>query len=834
MQPRDDVERLLKPTGTALVGGLDRAADPAKLRAQLHRRWGESFHLVDPAGGSIGDIPVYTTLAEVPDPGRPRRAQRRSQPRRRGGRGVRPARRSQPDRHHRRVRGARRRGSRARSPDRRRMAAVTSPAAARKMPAAEAVGKIALVTQSSHMGRVIFQSSAHGVAFSRWAPTGNEANLEAANFIEYFAYADETAVIACYIEGFRDGAKLRRALAAADAAQDTPVVVIEVGRQEAATRMASSHTAHLTGSDAVIDGLFRQYRVLRVEDVDELIETAALHAKLAPEPKGDRVVLYGISGGAVALMAEQAQSHHVAVPVLSEQTQERLHEILPAHLGVSNPVDNGSLYRNGTEEQRRRIFELMCADPSVDVCSSAADRIPPRHHRRLRRRHPRLHAFQRDAGRRDLEHLGDGRSRPTRHSSRAACRSSGASAAASRRWPATSITSGAPSSRARARPTRLQPSGRARGQPSARSTPRRPRRCSAPASPWRRSAPVGSSKEAAEAAAELGFPVVLKAPLPDFPHKSDVGLVRTAIESAAEAAAAYGELEARGRELAPGLDRVPDPRPAAGAGGRRGHRRHHQRPDPRRRAAGRAGRHLHGGARGRQRAPHPGHAGRRGGDGARAPRLRPARGRARNGEGRRGSADPRHARHRRPLRRRPGERRSGARPEPRHRRPPRSRGRRQPDRRRGLSRGARRPGHAARDTRQPLPALLPYLTFAAFSAARTRAGVNGAVRIRTPVASKNAFATAAAAATATGSPTPAAKGVGVRVPLEDDRRHLRRVLEAQDRVADEVRARDVRLAVAVLLDEQAADDLRDRRRRSGSRPAGIDREAGADRLRRRA
>ena len=67
-----------------------------------------------------------------------------------------------------------------------------------------------------------------------------------------------------------------------------------------------------------------------------------------------------------------------------------------------------------------------------------------------------------------------------------------------------------------------------------------------------------------------------------------------------------------------------------------------------------------------------------------------------------------------------------------------------------------------------------YATPAAFSAARTRAGVNGAVRIRTPVASKNAFAIAAAAATVTGSPTPRVLGVA---PLNDDRRHLRASLK---------------------------------------------------------
>ena len=227
-------------------------------------------------------------------------------------------------------------------------------------------GRIGLVTQSGHQGRPLVQGTEFGVAFSRWVPTGNELDLEAADFIEYFAYDDDTAVIAGYFEGFKDPAKLRRALEAANA-QGKPVVALKMGSTEAGTRMASSHTGHLAGSDAVVQGLFAQYGVVRVRDLDELLETAALFAKL-PAGTGGRCGLYSISGGSGTLMAEVAESSGVPVPVLSARTQAGLRELIPDYLTVANPVDNGAQFLvSAPVEDRRRVFDLVAADPDIDV-----------------------------------------------------------------------------------------------------------------------------------------------------------------------------------------------------------------------------------------------------------------------------------------------------------------------------------------------------------------------------------------------------------------------------------------------------------------------------------
>ncbi|MEW6273124.1 MAG: CoA-binding protein, partial [Thermodesulfobacteriota bacterium] len=229
----------------------------------------------------------------------------------------------------------------------------------------EAAGrKVALLTQSGNQGRPIVQGGEEiGLGFSYWVPTGNEADLEIADFLEYFAGHHETAVIAAYVEGFKDHARLRRAADACARARK-PIVLVKVGRSDAGRRMAQAHTGHLAGSDRAIDALFRQYGIVRVEDLDELLETAALFARLE-RPAGDRVCVYGVSGGTSALMSDLLGVYGVALPELAGDTQRRLRALLPSYLTVRNPVDNGAaVLRTG---KGGAILDAIAADPAVDL-----------------------------------------------------------------------------------------------------------------------------------------------------------------------------------------------------------------------------------------------------------------------------------------------------------------------------------------------------------------------------------------------------------------------------------------------------------------------------------
>lgn len=370
-----DLQRMFcKKTGIAYVGRVD--ASP-----QAHnwfRRFGEDvrFCYVNPRGGEAGGMPVFTSMAEVPDyidlavvkvaPAIVPQVIADC-----GRRGVRDvivfssgfsevgaegaaleAKVAAAAREH---------GVRVIGPN-------TNDNTFEQFPIPEQHrgGLIGLVTQSGFNGRPIVEGVAMGAAFRRWVTVGNEVDLEVADFINYFAHDPQTSVIAAYVEGFKSISKLRLALEAANAMKK-PVVMLKMGSTERGARMAASHTGHLAGADAVINGLFKQYGVIRVRDLDELLETANLLAKL-PAGTGPNCALYSVSGGSTTLMAELADSYGVCFPELSPATVEKLYTYLPSYVTVSNPIDNGGGFViSAPQQQRVDVLETIAADPNVDV-----------------------------------------------------------------------------------------------------------------------------------------------------------------------------------------------------------------------------------------------------------------------------------------------------------------------------------------------------------------------------------------------------------------------------------------------------------------------------------
>jgi acyl-CoA synthetase (NDP forming) len=224
--------------------------------------------------------------------------------------------------------------------------------------------RLALITQSGHQGRPIYQAHEElGLAMSHWAPTGNEADLEFADFVRYFSDQPDIGVIAAYIEGFKDG---RTVMLAADhaARRNVPIVCVKVGRTAEGRSMAKAHTGHLTGADDVVSAVFRQYGITRVDGLDELTETSALLAG-ASKPGGDGVCIYAISGGTGAHMADLAAAAGLRLPELTKRTQEDLRQWIPGYLRVSNPVDNGGAPSG--DWRGRKILDAIVADASVDI-----------------------------------------------------------------------------------------------------------------------------------------------------------------------------------------------------------------------------------------------------------------------------------------------------------------------------------------------------------------------------------------------------------------------------------------------------------------------------------
>jgi acyl-CoA synthetase (NDP forming) len=211
------------------------------------------------------------------------------------------------------------------------------------------VGDVGLVSQSGAFGAYAFALAREAaLGLSHWVTTGNEAGLHVADVIEWLARDDATRVILAYLEGCRDGNRLRRALAAARAA-GKPVVVTKVGTTEAGARSAQSHTASLAGEDAVYQAVFDEYGVFRADTLDDFFRLGYVLSRgrhparwqpSAKEPANavTPVALVTVSGGVGIMMADQADALDLPLPPMPEAAATALRTAIP-FASTANPID---------------------------------------------------------------------------------------------------------------------------------------------------------------------------------------------------------------------------------------------------------------------------------------------------------------------------------------------------------------------------------------------------------------------------------------------------------------------------------------------------------------
>jgi acyl-CoA synthetase (NDP forming) len=223
----------------------------------------------------------------------------------------------------------------------RRVAATFSPTVDVKPGGAPLVAtrrRIGIVAQSGGIGFAFYhRAKALGVALSYVVSTGNESDLGAGEFLDYMVQDASTDVILLFIEGIRD---VDRFLAAAHRAAETgkPVIVTKVGRSRAGERAAASHTASMAGWSAAYDAVFAKYGFIVSNDLDEAVTIAAVLAT-NPLPKGDRVAVLTVSGGAGIWGADTVSMQGFAVPELSEGIQSEINKLLPSYGATRNPID---------------------------------------------------------------------------------------------------------------------------------------------------------------------------------------------------------------------------------------------------------------------------------------------------------------------------------------------------------------------------------------------------------------------------------------------------------------------------------------------------------------
>ena len=223
-------------------------------------------------------------------------------------------------------------------------------------------GRLALISQSGAVGIVLGeQTRAAGLGLSAFLSVGNKLDVSPNDLLCFFEHDDRTSVIALYLESLGNPRKFARIARRVGAAK--PIVALKAGRTSAGARGARSHTAAAATPEVTVAALLRSAGVIKVDRLEELLDVSAI-LLAAPLPAGRRVALVGNSGGPLILAADACEGGDLTVPELGEATQHALAEVLTSAAATANPVD---LTADGTAAMLERALEIVLADDAIDA-----------------------------------------------------------------------------------------------------------------------------------------------------------------------------------------------------------------------------------------------------------------------------------------------------------------------------------------------------------------------------------------------------------------------------------------------------------------------------------
>jgi acetyltransferase len=222
-------------------------------------------------------------------------------------------------------------------------------------------GRLALISQSGALCTAILDwAQPNDVGFSSIISMGATADVDFGEILDYLVSDPQTESILLYIEGIHHARSFMSALRAAS--RFKPVILVKVGRHEAGSKAAFSHTGALVGADDVFDAALRRAGVVRVDTIVQLFSAAkALSARF--HPAGNRLAIVTNGGGPGVMASDRAADLGVNLATLSPSTIDELNKVLPATWSHGNPVD---IIGDATAERYRDAVTLCMQDAGVD------------------------------------------------------------------------------------------------------------------------------------------------------------------------------------------------------------------------------------------------------------------------------------------------------------------------------------------------------------------------------------------------------------------------------------------------------------------------------------
>ncbi len=228
-------------------------------------------------------------------------------------------------------------------------------------------GNISFLSQSGAMGASILafsQGQPIPMGFNKWAHVGNQADVNVLEVLKYYAQDKGTKVIAMYIEGIENGREFLKVVK--EIIPEKSVVILKVGRSEVGSSAAASHTGSIVGSDQVYSAAFDQVGIIRVETLEDLLDTTKALA-MQPLPKGNRIAVLTEAGGpGIAAVDELGLHSYIEMPDFTQITKERLKAILPPMALVDHARGYVDMSAAAMEHHHAEALQIILDDVNVD------------------------------------------------------------------------------------------------------------------------------------------------------------------------------------------------------------------------------------------------------------------------------------------------------------------------------------------------------------------------------------------------------------------------------------------------------------------------------------
>ena len=216
----------------------------------------------------------------------------------------------------------------------------------------------AFITQSGMLGNTASMND-RSLDFAYIISAGNQGMLGVEDFLEFLIDDPCVTAIGLYIEGLRD---VKRFAGAALRAMDAgiPIIAQKAGTSEIGAQLTVTHTGSLSGTDTLYQALFDRVGVTRVDSTVQMMETLKM-VTVAGVPSGKRIAALTCSGGDSTMLADAGEPLGLTFPQPSTKIGAILRDLLPPIATVGNPLDYTTPLW-GFEEPLTKAFRAMFED----------------------------------------------------------------------------------------------------------------------------------------------------------------------------------------------------------------------------------------------------------------------------------------------------------------------------------------------------------------------------------------------------------------------------------------------------------------------------------------